>query len=76
MDKLDRAQKCSILGPQNLDKGLGPRDPLEPHLEPSLLPNDTILGPSTCVKYPSTLDASSPTQRVRMNIKQELFMNK
>ena len=37
MEKLNRAQKCSILGPQNLGSG-GARDPgpppLDPHLEP------------------------------------------
>ena len=35
MEKLNRAQKCSILGPQNLGSGggLGPRGPpLDPHL--------------------------------------------
>ena len=33
MEKLDRAQKCLILGPHNLGlAGLGPRPPLDPHL--------------------------------------------
>ena len=34
MEKLNRAQKCSILGPQNLGSrgGPGPRAPLDPHL--------------------------------------------
>ena len=34
MEKLNRAQKCSILGPQNLGSrgGPGPRSPLGPHL--------------------------------------------
>ena len=31
MEKLNRAQKCSILGPQNLGSG-GARAPLDPHL--------------------------------------------
>ena len=37
MQKLNRAQKCSILGPQNLGSG-GPGPPgvpLDPHLDPS-----------------------------------------
>ena len=36
MEKLNRAQKCSILGPQNLGSGGGPGPPgppLDPHLE-------------------------------------------
>ena len=35
MEKLNRAQKCSILGPQNLGSrgGLGPWVPLDPHLK-------------------------------------------
>ena len=35
MEKLNRAQKCSILGPQNLGSGGGPGPPgppLDPHL--------------------------------------------
>ena len=35
MEKLKRAQKCSILGPQNLGSGGGPGPrgpPLDPHL--------------------------------------------
>ena len=34
MEKLNRAQKCSILGPQNLGSGgaWAPRAPLDPHL--------------------------------------------
>ena len=33
MEKLNRAQKCSILGPQNLGSGGGPGPPLDPHLK-------------------------------------------
>ena len=35
MEKLNRAQKCSILGPQNLGSrgGPGPRAPLDPRLK-------------------------------------------
>ena len=36
MEKLNRAQKCSILGPQNLGSGGGPGPrgpPLDPHLQ-------------------------------------------
>ena len=36
MEKLNRAQKCSILGPQNLGSGGGPgprAPPLDPHLK-------------------------------------------
>ena len=34
MEKLNRAQKCSILGPQNLGSGgaRAPGAPLDPHL--------------------------------------------
>ena len=33
MEKLNRAQKCSILGPQNLgSRGVGSLAPLDPHL--------------------------------------------
>ena len=32
MEKLNRAQKCSILGPQNLGSGGPPGPPLDPHL--------------------------------------------
>ena len=34
MEKLNRAQKCSILGPQNLGSGGGPspQGPPDPHL--------------------------------------------
>ena len=32
MEKLNRAQKCSISGPQNLGSGGGPGPPLDPHL--------------------------------------------
>ena len=34
MEKLNRAQKCSILGPQNLGsrESLGPRAPVDSHL--------------------------------------------
>ena len=34
MEKLNRAQKCSVLGPQNLGSrgGPGPRPPPDPHL--------------------------------------------
>ena len=32
MQKLNRAQKCSILGPQNLGSRGGPGPPLDPHL--------------------------------------------
>ena len=35
MEKLNRAQKCSILGPQNLGSGGAgpPGPPLDPHLQ-------------------------------------------
>ena len=35
MEKLNRAQKCSILGPQNLGSGgtRAPGAPLDPHLQ-------------------------------------------
>ena len=33
MEKLNRAQKYSILGPQNLGSRGGGRAPLDPHLE-------------------------------------------
>ena len=32
MEKLNRAQKCSILGPQNLGSRGAPGPPLDPHL--------------------------------------------
>ena len=39
MEKLNRAQKCSILGPQNLGSRGGPRaPPLDPHLPPRTPP--------------------------------------
>ena len=37
MEKLNRAQKCSILGPQNLGSGGGPGPPGPPPLDPHLL---------------------------------------
>ena len=36
MEKLNRAQKCSILGPQNLGSGGGPGPPGPPPLDPHL----------------------------------------
>ena len=42
MEKLNRAQKCSILGPQNLGSGGGPGPqgpPLDPHLR---IPQETV----------------------------------
>ena len=36
MEKLNRAQKCSILGPQNLGSGGGARAPRGPPLDPHL----------------------------------------
>ena len=41
MEKLNRAQKCSILGPQNLGSG-GARAP-GPPLDPHLITDDTDL---------------------------------
>ena len=42
IEKLNRAQKCSILGPQNLGSGggPGPRGPRGPPLDPHLLEQD------------------------------------
>ena len=49
MEKLNRAQKCSILGPQNLGSGRGPGPqgpPLDPHLcIGNILPEDDGLYP-------------------------------
>ena len=41
MEKLNRAQKCSILGPQNLGSGGGP---LDPHLLYSMKAGLTFQG--------------------------------
>ena len=45
MEKLNRAQKCSILGPQNLGSG-GARAPGAPPLDPHL----QFLDPGICYK--------------------------
>ena len=48
MEKLNRAQKCSILGPQNLGSG-GARAPGDPPLDPHLKPPSYLI--HDCRRY-------------------------
>ena len=54
-EKLNRAQKCSILGPQNLGSGGGPGPrgpPLDPHLCWDATPRPGPPGPGPPTRYP------------------------
>ena len=53
MEKLNRAPKCSILGPQNLGSGgaRAPGAPLDPHLSLHAL-SDAIISVALLINFP------------------------
>ena len=60
MEKLNRAQNCLILGPQNLGSkgGLGPQGPLDPRLGQT----PSHLGKHPLSRYPPAADTPPPRQ--------------